>query len=80
MATVMIRVDKSVRDAAAALATTTGTTIADVVAKAVKAAQRKAFWDAQNTALDRLTDAEMTEYHAEREEWNATLKDDLGEW
>ncbi|HEY1176195.1 MAG TPA: hypothetical protein VGF17_08555 [Phytomonospora sp.] len=80
MASVMIRVDKSVRDAAAVLATQTGTTIADVVAKAIKAAQRKAFWDAQNAALDRLTPAEMAEYHAEREEWNATLKDGLDDW
>lgn len=80
MATVMIRVDKSVRDAAAALATETGTTIADVVAKAVKAAQRKAFWDAQNAALERLSPEELAGYHAEREEWDATLKDNLGDW
>ena len=80
MATVMIRVDKAVRDAAAALATQHGTTIADVVAKAVKAAQRQAFWDAQNAALDRLTPAELAEYNAEREEWNAVLKDGLDDW
>ncbi|MEV0651203.1 hypothetical protein AB0I28_38715 [Phytomonospora sp. NPDC050363] len=80
MATVMIRVDKSVRNAAAALAAASGTTIADVVARAVKEAEHQAFWDAQNAALNRLTPEEMADYHAENEEWNATLKDGLDEW
>lgn len=68
MATVMIRVDQSVRDAA------------DVVAHAVKAAQRKAFWEAVDESFARMSPEELASYHAEREEWNNTLKDGLDRW
>ncbi|GIG64230.1 hypothetical protein [Phytomonospora endophytica] len=80
MATVMIRVDKSVRDAAAALATASGTTIAVVVAKAVKAAQRKAFWDSVDAAFARMSPEELADLRREQAAGDASLKDGLDEW
>lgn len=79
MATVMIRVDERVRDAAARLAREQNTTIAEVVGVAVERARRAHFWDRVHAGYAATSPEELAEDAAERALMDGCLADDLEE-
>jgi hypothetical protein len=68
LGTTTIRVSSKVRDTAQAIAKTTGTRMSSVVEEAVRAYERKLFYDACRVAHDALR-ASPEELEREQEEW-----------
>ncbi len=67
-----VRVSETTRSHAAAIAATTGTSIGEVVARALDAYEQAAFWDQTERALAARTSEED-------DGWDTTIRDGLAD-